>query len=467
MPTTADTYVAPVPAVSIDAEQALLGAMFLDATACMADCRAIIKHSEMFYRTLHRKVWEAQCAVYDAGGDVNFIAVGDWLRRDGFVFDQADLVALAEKMAQSAGATQWAEIVRDKYIARSFGRLGAELSAAATDPTLDPVEAIERVQAAVADLQMQRETTATASASDLMAATQAALDRYAKFGGADACGVPTGFQDLNRLTGGFLPGELVIWAARPGVGKTVALMQAAYGASETHPALVCSLEMSCEDLGIRLLACESGISSWFLKHPDAQQPWQAKEIKETIARIQSRKFFVSDAPNMTVNDIRAAARRLSFQHEIKVVCVDYLQLMGVPRGGRRDAQRYEQVGEMTRGLKLLARELGVVVIAAAQLNRKIESRGDSPVPMLSDLRESGSIEQDADKVIFIVPPKPAKEGEVPDENKRAYTEFHLAKNRNGETGIVRVHFNKECSRFEPAATAAPDGFVETGNRLSR
>ena len=438
------------PPQDIDAEQSVLGGMLLSKDA-IADVVEVLRGSD-FYRPAHQLVYDAILDLYGRGEPADAVTVAAELTRTGTigrVGGHPYLHTLISGVPTAANAGYYAEIVAERSILRrlveagtrivqmGYGAAGGEGMAGTVDDVVD------RAQAEIYEVTERRTSEDYVVLEELLQPTMDEMDAIASRGGLSA-GVPTGFADLDTLTNGFHPGQMIIMAARPGVGKSTLALDVARNASVKHrlTSVIFSLEMSKTEITMRLLSAEAQIR---LAHMRAgsmtEQDWQ--KIVRRMSEISDAPLFIDDSPNMTMMEIRAKARRLKQRNDLKLIVVDYLQLMS---SGKKVESRQQEVSEFSRQMKLLAKELEVPVIAISQLNRGPEQRTDKR-PMLSDLRESGSLEQDADMVILVHRPD-AFEAEDP---RAGEADLIIAKHRNGPTMTISVAHQLHYSRFTDLA----------------
>jgi replicative DNA helicase len=438
-----------VPPQSLEAEESLLGAMLLSRDAIAVAVETVGPSD--FYRPAHAHLFEAIVTLYGAGEPVDPTTVAEALRRAGVLEalggKQAVLrIQVATPAASNAGF--YARIVADHALLRRLVAVGAEIAELGYTVPEDVTEVLDRAESLVFEVANRRQTT---SLRGLHSALQESLDHLEALVDREGrtTGVPTGFCDLDELLLGWQPSNLVVVAARPGQGKTAFALGTATHAAVTlaRPVVFFSLEMGCLELTQRILSAEAGVNSRRLRTgriPEAD--WS--KISTALARLAEAPLFIDDNPHLTVMDMRAKCRRLKAAHgDLGLVVVDYLQLMSTPR---RAENRQVEVAELSRGLKVLARDLDVPVLALSQLNRSLEYRADKR-PMLADLRESGALEQDADVVAFIY----RDDAYHPDSADRGTAEVIIAKHRNGPTGKVRLAFLEHLTRFADLAAPGP------------
>jgi replicative DNA helicase len=424
----------------LEAEESLLGAMLLSREAvavAVERCRA-----EDFYKPAHGHIFQAITALYGRGEPADPVTTADELRRGGLlevVGGPPALVHLQASTPTITNAARYARIVEELALLRRLIAVAGEIAEIGYQVPEDVTAALDRAESLVFEVADRRSTDSVAPLRELLAAALDNLEAlYAR--GEHITGVPTGYQDLDEVLSGLQPANLVIVGARPGMGKTsFALGLAAHAAMEEHlPVLVFSLEMSHLELTQRLLCGEARVDSSRMRNGRLlESDWP--KISHAVGRLGEAPLYIDDNPNLTVMDIRAKARRLKSHDGLGLVVVDYLQLMT----GRSSAEnRQVEVAEISRGLKILARELEIPVVALSQLSRNLESRADKR-PMLADLRESGSLEQDADVVLFLY----RDECYDPDSPDRGTAEVIVAKHRNGPTASVRLAFLEHFARF--------------------
>jgi len=428
-----------VPPHNLEAEESVLGAMLLsrDAiAAAMERCSA-----PDFYRPSHSQIFAAISRLYAQGEPVDVVTVAEELLRAGVLEDiggSATLVSLQTNTPAISSAQRYAAIVEEHALLRRLIGVSQEISEMAYDLPDDVTDALDRAESMVFDVAQRRATDSVSALQELLSQS---LDRLEElYGrGETITGVPTGYNDLDEQLAGLQPSNLVVVGARPSMGKTAfGLGLAAHAATQGIPVLYFSLEMSHLEIAQRILCAEARVDASRMRNGrllDGDWP----KISNAIGRIGSAPLYIDDNPNVTVMEIRARARRMKSRDGVGLVVVDYLQLMT----GRSAAEnRQVEISEISRGLKILARELEIPVVALSQLSRNLESRADKR-PMLADLRESGAIEQDADVVMFIY----RDEVYNPESADRGSAEIHVAKHRNGPTGVVELAFVGTYARF--------------------
>jgi len=430
-----------LPPQNLEAEESLLGAMLLSKDAIAAAVETV--SADDFYRPAHAHLFEAIVTLYGAGEPVDPTTVAETLRRAGVLEalggKRAVLrIQVATPAASNAGF--YARIVADHALLRRLVAVGSEIAELGSTLPEDVTEVLDRAESLVFEVANRRQTTSLrgihATLQDSLARLEARVDHD-----GPTTGVPTGFSGLDELLLGWQPSNLIVVAARPGQGKTAfALGTATHAAAARgRPVVFFSLEMGCLELTQRILSAEAGVDSRRLRTgriPEAD--WS--KLSTAVARLAEAPLFIDDNPHLTVMDMRATCRRLTAAHgDLGLVVVDYLQLMST---GRRAENRQVEVAELSRGLKVLARDLDVPVLALSQLNRALEYRADKR-PLLADLRESGALEQDADVVAFIY----RDDAYHPDRADKGTAELIIAKHRNGPTGTIRLAFLDHLTRF--------------------
>jgi len=426
-----------------DAEQSVLGGMLLSKDA-IADVVEVLK-AEDFYQPQHQTVFNAVLDLYGRGEPADAITVSDELTRRGEITRIGGapyLHTLLSAVPTAANAAYYAKIVADRAVQRRLIEAGTrivQMGYGADGGLGDVSDVVDRAQAEVYAVTGDQRSSDYVQLSELLQPTSDEIERIGGRDG-DLSGVTTGFADLDALTHGLHPGQLIIVAARPAIGKSTLGLDFARAASISggKASVVFSLEMSRSEICMRLLSAEARVPLQHMRTGKmTDDDWS--RLARRMGEVAEAPLFIDDTPNMTMMEIRAKARRLKQRHDLSLVIVDYLQLMS---SHRRVESRQLEVSEMSRSLKLLAKELDVPVVAISQLNRGPEQRTDKR-PMISDLRESGSLEQDADVVILLY-----REDAFEKESPRAgEADFIVAKHRNGPTSTVTVAFQGHYSRF--------------------
>ncbi|MBA2282192.1 MAG: replicative DNA helicase [Actinomycetota bacterium] len=431
-----------VPPHNIEAEESLLGAMLLSRDAIAAASEVGISGPD-FYKPAHGHIFDAIVGIYQRGEPVDPVTVAEWLRRSDLldaIGGTAVLVTLQSGTPATTSAARYARIVEEHALLRRLISVASDIAESAFAVPDDVIGTIDRAEAAVYEVAQRRVTDSMARISKLLDANLDRLEALYERGEA-ITGLPTGYIDLDGILAGLQPSNLVVVGARPAMGKTAfALGIATHAAVEPRkPVLVFSLEMSQLEVSQRILCAEARVDSSRVRTGKLNKDDWTK-ISHAVGRLTDAPIYIDDNANITVMDIRAKARRLRSQlGELGCIIIDYVQLMT----GRSNAEsRQVEVSEISRNLKILARELECPVVALAQLNRGLEQRADKR-PMLSDLRESGSLEQDADIVMFLYRDEVYND-ESPD---RGTAEVIVAKHRNGPTGKVRLAWLDHYTKF--------------------
>ncbi len=445
-----------LPPQDLDAEMALLGSMMMSRDA-ISEVIPIIgrEESHWFYLPVHQRLFEVLIDLYDDPTKaIDLIIVSDELRRRElleFVGGQDYMVQLADSFAEWANAEHYARIVRDKGMLRDLIRCAAEIADEAYSGMDEAREILDSAEQKIFNTTERRVAGQAVGIRDVVTRLARLLQDRSE---DSTTGLHTGFTQLDEYTGGFQRGDLIIMAARPSMGKTALGLTIAQHMAlvERIPVAFFSMEMSNDQVAQRLICSHSGIDLQRLRRRMLSDE-DMRQLLNACADFEDSPFYVDDTPGMTAMELRSKARRLKQRADIQAVFVDYLQLMHTPKAESRQVE----IAAISRGLKGLGRELGIPVIAMAQLNRMSEGRQDKR-PLMSDLRESGAIEQDADVVLLIHREEYYK---PEDESVKGISELIIAKQRNGPTGTVKVCFDKKLTRFtnlsmvpEPYAAAA-------------
>ena len=428
------------PPHDLAAEQCVLGGMLMSKDA-ISDVMEVIRPAD-HYRPAHQVVHEAILELYGRGEPADPVTVSDLLAKRGElarVGGGAYLHTLIASVPTAANAGYYARIVRERAILRRLVEVGTRIVQLGYAGDGDADELVDRAQAEVYGVTERRVAEDFLPLSEIM---PGALDEIEAIGsrGGVMTGVPTGFADLDTLTNGLHPGQMVVIAARPAIGKSTLALDLARAAAIKHrlTTAMFSLEMSRNEITMRLLSAEARVPLQAMRTGQlGEDDWT--RLARRMSEVVDAPLFIDDSPNMSMMEIRAKCRRLKQRHDLRMVIVDYLQLMTSPR---RVENRQQEVSEMSRSLKLLAKEVDVPVVAISQLNRGPEQRNDKR-PLLSDLRESGSIEQDSD-VVILLHREDAYERESP---RAGEADLIVAKHRNGPTTTVTVAFQGHYSRF--------------------
>jgi len=428
------------PPHDIAAEQCVLGGMMLSKDA-ISDVLEVIKPAD-HYRPAHQIVHETILDLYGRGEPADAVTVAAELTKRGEIAKIGGapyLHTLIASVPTAANAGYYARIVRERAILRRLVEVGTRIAQLGYAGDGDADELVDRAQAEVYGVTERRVSDDYRPLSEIMPETLLEIEAIGSRNGT-MTGVPTGFADLDALTNGLHPGQMIVIAARPALGKSTLALDLARAASIRHglTSVIFSLEMSRSEITMRLLSAEARIPLHSMRTGQmSDDDWT--RLARRMSEIAHAPMFIDDSPNMSMMEIRAKCRRLKQQHDLRLVIVDYLQLMSSPR---KVENRQQEVSELSRSLKLLAKELDVPVVAVAQLNRGPEQRTDKR-PLLSDLRESGAIEQDSDVVILLH----REDAYEPESPRAGEADFIVAKHRNGPTTTVTVAFQGHYSRF--------------------
>jgi len=433
---------------AVDVEEAVLGAIMLDKDALPVVMD--ILQPESFYKESHQLIYKAMRRLFEKTQPVDLLTVSDQLRTNGDLEKVGGpyyLVELTNKVASAANLEFHARIISQKFIQRELIRVSTEVIRDAYEDTTDVFDLLDQAEKGLFDITEKNMKRGSESMGTLASKALKQLEALSERE-EGLTGVPTGFTELDRLTSGFQPSDLIILAARPGMGKTSFVLALARNAAMdfNKGVAIFSLEMSNVQLVQRIISLEAEISGSKLRTGQLEDyEWQ--QLQSVIERVSEIPIYIDDTPGINIFELRAKCRRLKMQHDIQMVIIDYLQLMS---GGseNKKGNREQEVSAISRGLKAMAKELNVPVIALSQLSRAVEVRGGSKRPQLSDLRESGSIEQDADIVSFIYRPEyysilEDEEGQ----SLRGVGEVIVAKHRNGALKSVRLKFVDEFAKF--------------------
>jgi len=446
-----------VPPQSIEAEMSVLGSMMIDSDIIGLVLPIIGREeSRCFYRPDHRTLYETLVDLYDQNQAIDLVVMKEELDRRGVIEEVGGvdyLVQLVESVPSAANAEYYARIVRDKAMLRNLIAATGEILVDAYNPADAAAEVLDRAEQRLFKVTEQRiSRDATVIRDDLEAVFRQIESREGHY----LTGIPSGYNELDDMTSGFQRGEVIIVAARPSMGKTaLGLCVAEYLAADEHkPVAFFSMEMSRQQIAQRMLCSRGRVDSHRLRRGMLTEE-EIVHLQIVCNDMRDMPLFVDDTPGMTVLELRAKARRLWLQHKITAVCVDYLQLMHTPGV----ESRQQEIAEISRGLKALARELNVPILALAQLNRQPEGR-EGNRPRMSDLRESGALEQDADVILLLHREEYYLRSKAnPDaaevEEARGKAEIIVAKQRNGPTGVVQLQFAESSARFSNLAVA-PD-----------
>lgn len=439
-----------IPPQAIEIEESVLGALLLDQNAIT---NAIdILRQEYFYLDAHQHIYRAISILFRDGNPVDLLSVADQLKKDGR-FDEigglTKLVSLTNRITSAAHIEYHVRILSEKYIQRELIRVSTETLKDSYDDTVDVLNLLDRTETKFLEINDSNFKSDFHSMDVLLSNTLKEIEANQN-SQDETMGVVTGFNDLDARTGGFQKGTLLILAARPAMGKTaLALTMARNMAVDFNkPVAIFSLEMTASELMSRLIAAESGIDAKKFKLKGELQDWEKEQLRNKTNALAHAPMYIDDNPGLTIFELRAKCRRLKQKYDIQMVFIDYLQLMSGGETMKTGGNREQEISYISRQLKALSKEIGVPIMALSQLSRAVETRGGSKRPQLSDLRESGAIEQDADMVMFVY--RPSYYG-IDVENgmsTEGLAKLIIAKHRSGEPGDVNLRFVERFVRFE-------------------
>jgi len=439
-----------IPPQAVDLEEVVLGAMMIDKKG--VDEVIDILSPDAFYKDAHKYIFEAIFKLFENSEPIDLLTVSSQLKKDEkleMVGGDFYLISLTQRVSSSAHIEFHARIILQKYIQRSLIKISNEIIEEAYDETKDVFDLLDNAEAKLYEVTQGNVKKSTETAQSLVIQAKKKIEEISNKEGLS--GIPTGFDKLDKLTSGWQPSDLIIVAARPGMGKTALTLTMARNIAVdfNQPVAFFSLEMSSVQLITRLISSETGLSSEKLRTGKLEKhEWEQLNVK--VKTLEKAPLYIDDTPSLSIFDLRAKARRLASQYGIKMIMIDYLQLM-TAGGSQKGGNREQEISMISRNLKALAKELNVPVIALSQLSRAVETRGGSKRPLLSDLRESGAIEQDADIVSFIYRPEYYKIDEWDDEERsptEGQGEFIVAKHRNGGLENIRLKFIGHLGKFD-------------------
>jgi replicative DNA helicase len=442
-----------IPPQNVEAEKALLGSVMIRSEV-MHDVNDLIQDVS-FYSNQHKAIWATLFELHSKGAPIDLLSISARLKEKGLLDEiggMAYLTELINVVPSSTNAGHYAEIVEKKHIMRELLRAAEHINGLGYDEEADLHEILEKAEKALYAVTNKTGSNKFVALKDTLAEAWERLDHLHKTS-HELRGVPTGFVELDNKLAGFQKSDLIILAARPSMGKTSLALDIARKAAVTHkvPVAIFSLEMSSQQLVDRMLAAESQVDSWKIRTGhNLSVGADFKAIGDAISRLSDAPIFIDDQPGNNILKMRAVARRLKNEKGLGLIVVDYLQLM-LPTNTKNNDNMVMQVTEISRSLKNLARELDVPVLALSQLSRAVEQRGGKP--RLSDLRDSGSIEQDADVVMFI-----HRESDQDQGGRKEEAEILIEKHRNGPTGIAKLYFDSKKTTFLSMDKADFGGF---------
>ena len=435
---------AKLPPQNLEAEASLLGAILIDSDAIVKIADAV--SSSDFYDERHSHIYEAIKSLYDKHSPIDVLTLANELRNNGLidtVGGPSYLTELTNFVPTAAHVMQYAEIVSTKSMRRKLIKASQDITNFSYDESEGLQALIEQAESRLFEVSQKQIKQDVVSLEQVLSESFERLDELHKDKGTIR-GVPTGYKDLDGLLAGLQKSDLIVLAARPSMGKTAMVLNLAHNVAvgSNQPVLIFSLEMGKEQLVDRMLARESGVDAWALRTGNLNDA-DFEKIAHAMGTLSEAQIFIDDSPGITVSELRTKARREAHLHPLGLIIVDYLQLMsGGSKFGNDGGNRVQEISEISRGLKGVARELNVPVVALSQLSRSVESRNPQ-IPQLADLRESGSIEQDADVVAFLY----REEYYNPDTERKNVMDVFIKKHRNGPTGAVELYFDREKQRI--------------------
>ena len=431
-----------LPPQNLEAEMAVLGSMLIDEEAVSSAAERL--DANAFYKDTHKKIFQAIINLYNSNKAVDLITLTDGLKKDGSLDEiggASYLTSLANAVPTAANINHYAGIVQEKYILRTLINNSTKIITVCHESDGNIAEVVDTAERLIFEVSDRKNQGSYLHLKEIVKDSIETIDRLYQ-NKAHVTGVPTGYIDFDLKTAGLQPADLIIIAGRPSMGKSAfALGMAEYaGVVEKVPTAIFSLEMSKEQLVQRMLCSHARVDAHKVRTGYlSTSDWP--RLTAAAGKLSEAPIFIDDTPAISVMELRARARRLKSHHDIKLIILDYMQLM---RGSAMNMEsRQQEISEISRSLKALARELNVPVIAISQLSRAVESRNDHR-PQLSDLRESGAIEQDADVVVLIL----REEYYTPTPENQGIAEAIIAKQRNGPVGTLKLAFIKEFTRFE-------------------
>ena len=452
-----------LPPQAIDLEEAVLGAMMTDKKGI--DDVIDILHPEAFYDKRHQEIYAAIYALFQNSEPIDLLTVSNQLRKDAKL-DIAGgdfyIIGLTQKVASSAHIEFHSRIILQKYIQRRLITISSEIIENAYDETTDVFDLLDDAEGKLFEVTQGNLKKGAEVAESLV---QQAINKIQEISNKEGMsGLATGFTKLDALTSGWQPSDLIIIAARPGMGKTAFVISMAKNMAIdfNEPVALFSLEMSSVQLITRMISSETGLTSEKLRKGNLE-PHEWEQLNVKVKKLSDAPIFIDDTPALSIFDLRAKARRLVSQHGVRILIIDYLQLM---TAGGSGGNREQEISTISRNLKALAKELNIPVIALSQLSRAVETRGGSKRPLLSDLRESGAIEQDADIVSFIFRPEYYGMTEWDDDDHspcEGQGEFIVAKHRNGGLDNIRLKFTGHLAKFSDLEESFSSEFQSSMN----
>jgi replicative DNA helicase len=456
-----------VPPQAVDLEEAVLGAIMLEKDA-LTSVIDILK-PELFYKEAHQIIFSAIHRLFAKSEPVDILTVTNELKRSGeleIIGGAYYITQLTNRIASSANVEYHVRIITQKYIQRELIHISSEIIKEAFEDTTDVFDLLDKAEQglfAVSESNLRR------NYEDMQSLVREAIREIeaARTQDAHLRGVPSGFTEIDRITAGFQKSDLIILASRPGMGKTALALTIARNVSIdfNKPVAIFSMEMSSIQLVTRLISCETQLPAEKLRRGTLEN-YEWEQLNAKISKLIDSPLFIDDTPALSIFELRAKCRRLKAQHNIELIIVDYLQLMVGQADGK--GNREQEISHISRSLKALSKELNVPIIALSQLSRAVETRGGSKRPILSDLRESGAIEQDADLVMFIYRAEYYKLDQDENGNPTAgMAEISIAKHRNGSLGTITLRFISKFAKFTDPETGDLDTIPQEGGENMR
>ncbi len=432
---------------AIPLEEAVLGAIMIDKDGFPSIIEILRKES--FYLEKNQTIFQLMSELFGKSQPIDLLTVHESLKKSGHlekVGGISYLMDLTNKVGSAANIEFHARIIAQKYIQRELIRVSTQIIHDSFEDTKDVLELLDEAERGLYEISDQNLNTGYESLASLAVKAQKEIEATSQKG-SEMTGVTTGFVELDKMTNGWQPSDLIIMAARPGMGKTAFTLSLAKNAAEAGRGIAFfSLEMASVQLVQRLISMEAEINSSKLRNGQMEE-YEWRKLHAAVDKLSQVPIYIDDTPGINIFELRAKCRRLKQNHNISMIVIDYLQLMAGPPNGK-NGNREQEISSISRSLKGLAKELHVPVIALSQLSRAVESRGGEKRPQLSDLRESGAIEQDADIVTFIYRPGYYGVGEGELDTPNDLTEIILAKHRNGGLGTVNLRFVPHFVKFE-------------------
>ncbi len=451
-----DSNTASAPPQNLDAEASLLGSLIIDSDSFVKIADQI--YADDFYNDRHRLIFSAMRSLHDKRSPIDILTLSEQLKNNGQldrVGGASYLTELTNFVPTAAHLEQYAQIVADKSVRRQLIQASQDIAVIGSEEKKSLQELIEEAETRLFEVSQQHVRQNITSLESILGESFDRLDDLHRHKGGIR-GIPTGLKDLDKMLAGLQRSDLDIIAARTSMGKTALMLNIALDIAikaKQGAVLIFSLEMSKEQLVDRLLAAEAGVDAWSLRTGEGLSDEDFERISAAMGELAEAPIFIDDTGGITVSDLRTKARRLHHQHPLAAIMVDYLQLMS---GGSRFASvanRVQEISEISRSLKILARELNVPVVALSQLSRSVESRSPQ-IPQLADLRESGSIEQDADVVMFLY----REDYYNPETDRQNITDVFIKKHRNGPVGKVELYFDRAQQKFRDLDTKHQEPF---------